>query len=273
MATVPQTRSSRIWVLRSEWPARGQPLDPPPSRWLLSPRDTAEAEDLSAVGADLAPGTVLSAYRTGLFPMGIGPDGAPPIGWWSPRSRGVLGPGDLHISRSLMRSSGRFEVRIDTAFDKVIGACADPRRPGRWITEEIRAAYGRLHEMGWVHSVEVWTDGNLAGGLYGVSIGGLFAGESMFHHRNDASKAALVGLVQYLEDTEGSSRSEDSASWPWLIDVQWQTPHLASLGVREVSRSAYLQMLPILTEQGHRWPGAAANRDPTVRRRPRRGNI
>jgi leucyl/phenylalanyl-tRNA--protein transferase len=126
----------------------------------------------------------------------------------------------------------RFEVRLDTACAEVIDACADPRRPSGWIDEQIREAYLRLHALGWVHSVETWQDGRLVGGLYGVAIGGLFAGESMFHRETDASKAALVGLVRMLDD--GCDR---------LIDTQWLTSHLASLGVSEVSREEYLRLL------------------------------
>ena len=138
----------------------------------------------------------------------------------------------LRVSRSLRRSVGRFEIRVDTAFEDVIDACADPRREQGWITPEFRSAYVELHRLGWTHSVEAWRDGRLAGGLYGVSIGGLFAGESMFHRQTDASKVALVGLVEMLRDQHADRR---------LIDVQWVTPHLASLGVVGVPRSAYLE--------------------------------
>ncbi len=184
-----------------------------------------------ATGADLEPGTVLAAYRRGIFPMPIG-DPPAPMAWFSPVRRGVLRPRDLHVSRSLARSARRFEIRVDVACAEVIDACADPRRPSGWIDDQIREAYLRLHAMGWVHSVEAWRDGRLVGGLYGLAIGGLFAGESMFHHETDASKAALIGLVRLLDD--GHER---------IVDTQWQTPHLASLGVREVSREAYLRLL------------------------------
>ncbi len=125
------------------------------------------------------------------------------------------------MSRSLRRSVRDFEIRVDTAFDEVLAASADPGRPGGWIDDRIRTAYLRLHELGWVHSVEAWRDGSLEGGLYGVSIGGLFAGESMFHRARDASKVALVGLVELLSDEHREHR---------LIDVQWVTPHLRVLG-------------------------------------------
>ncbi|MGN6723673.1 MAG: leucyl/phenylalanyl-tRNA--protein transferase, partial [Marmoricola sp.] len=157
-----------------------------------------DAEDLVAVGADLEPGTILAAYRLGLFPMPV----EDTVGWWSPCRRGVLELADLKVSRSLAQSVRRYEIRVDTAFDDVILGCADPRRDGGWIDDDIVAAYRRLHDLGWAHSVETWYDGELVGGLYGLAIGGLFAGESMFSHRRDASKVALVGLVDLLRDGE-----------------------------------------------------------------------
>lgn len=185
--------------------------------------------DLVAVGADLEPGTLLAAYRNGMFPMPV----EERLGWWSPDPRAVLPLDGLRVSRSLRRSCRRFEVRVDTAFDAVIAACAEPRGEGEWITPAISAAYRRLHELGWAHSVECWgAGGELVGGLYGVAIGGLFAGESMFHRAPDASKVALVALVDLLRDGGAS-----------LLDVQWQTPHLASLGAVEVSRAAYRRRL------------------------------
>jgi leucyl/phenylalanyl-tRNA--protein transferase len=138
------------------------------------------------------------------------------------------------VSRSLRRSCRDFEVRVDTAFDEVVARCGDPTRDAGWITRDIAAAYGELHRLGWAHSVEAWQDGELAGGLYGVGIGGLFAGESMFHRVRDASKVALVGLVSLL-----GAGAEDGR----LLDVQWVTPHLASLGATEVPRAAYLGLL------------------------------
>jgi leucyl/phenylalanyl-tRNA--protein transferase len=123
------------------------------------------------------------------------------------------------------------QVRVDTAFEQVVLGCADPRRPGGWIDRDVRAAYGELHRLGWAHSVETWSrEGELVGGLYGVAVGGLFAGESMFHRAPDASKVALVGLVERL----GAQA---------LLDVQWATPHLASLGATEIPRAAYLERL------------------------------
>ena len=208
------------------------PVEPAPSSWQFPPVSSADESGLVGVGADLEPGTVLAAYRHGVFPM---PIDAGPIGWWSPDPRGVLELADLRISRSLRRSLRRFEIRVDTALPEVIDHCADPRRAHGWIDHRIRAAYVRLHELGWCHSVEAWADGRLVGGLYGMAIGGLFAGESMFHLATDASKAALVALVRGLDD--GSAR---------LIDVQWRTDHLATLGVSELARDDYLARLPAL---------------------------
>ena len=210
-------------------------VEPPRSDWRFpGPARFDPDDDLVAAGADLAPGTLLEAYRRGLFPMPSGRRGDPML-WFSPVRRGVLPLDGLRVSRSLRRSVRKFEIRVDTALPEVIDACADPRRPAGWIDSSIRAAYVELHRLGWVHSVEAWRDGRLAGGLYGVSIGGLFAGESMFHRETDASKVALVALVDLLrEDPEE----------PRLLDVQWQTPHLASLGVVQVPRREYLARLP-----------------------------
>ena len=198
-------------------------------------RTAARAPEVVGAGGDLAPGTLLAAYRLGLFPMGLGEGGAPPVGWWCPDPRGVLPLEGLHVSRSLARSLRQVELRVDTAFDAVVAGCADPSRPGRWITPDVAAAYSALHELGWAHSVETWVGGELVGGLYGVGVGGLFAGESMFSRRPDASKAALVGLVELLgADGHGPTR---------LLDVQWRTDHLAGLGVVEVAREEYLRRL------------------------------
>jgi len=186
---------------------------------------------LVGLGADTEPGTLLAAYRRGLFPMPTERDG--PMGWWSPDPRGVLPLNALRISRSLRRSCREFDVRVNTAFPAVIDACADPNRDHGWIDSQIRDAYVRLHDMGWVHSVETWRGDTLVGGLYGIAIGGLFAGESMFHRETDASKVALVALVHALDDDADR-----------LIDVQWRTDHLASLGVQEWRRDRYLEELP-----------------------------
>jgi len=213
------------------------PVEPPPTAWSFAdPSRFDRLDDVVGIGADLEPGTLLAAYRRGLFPM---PSGAPggPVCWYSPVRRGVLPLDRLVVSRSLRRSVRDYDIRVDTAFGEVVAACADPARSSGWIDADIAAAYLRLHELGWAHSVEAWHDGRLAGGLYGVALGGLFAGESMFHRRRDASKVALVGLVDLLGDALAADR---------LIDVQWLTPHLESLGAVEVSREAYLRRLPEL---------------------------
>jgi leucyl/phenylalanyl-tRNA---protein transferase len=211
------------------------PTEPPPSPWdFPEPRRWPVDDDLVALGADLEPGTLLRAYRLGLFPMPSGPRRRDPVAWFSPLDRGVLPLDGLRVPRSLRRAVATYDVRVDTAFAEVVHACADPRRPDGWISAAIEAAYVRLHELGWAHSVEAWRDGRLAGGLYGVAVGGLFAGESMFHRERDASKVALVGLVDLLRDEHAARR---------LLDVQWRTPHLASLGVVEVARVDYLARL------------------------------
>ena len=187
------------------------------------------------MGADLEPGTVLAAYRNGLFPMAVDDQaGVGQLAWWSPERRGVLPLSGLRVTRSLRQSSRRFEIRVDTAFADVVAGCADPGRSGAWIDEEIVAAYTELHRLGWAHSVEAWQGDELAGGLYGVAIGGLFAGESMFTRARDASKVALRGLVELLSDEHADQR---------LLDTQWLTPHLATLGVVEIPRRVYLARL------------------------------
>lgn len=210
------------------------PIEPPPSPWVFPSLLGADPDGPVAIGGDLEPGTLLAAYRQGLFPMPFGRRAR--LGWWSPDPRGVLPIDGFHRSRSLTRSMRRFELRVDTAFESVVRACGDPRRPHGWITEEIVTAYCRLHDLGWAHSIETWRDGALVGGLYGVGIGAFFAGESMFHHVTDASKAAVAGLVGLLADTPHA-----------LIDVQWSTPHLASLGVVEIPRPEYLRLLAVAT--------------------------
>jgi leucyl/phenylalanyl-tRNA---protein transferase len=211
-----------------------RPVEPPPSRWHFPCSAEAQAalagnSELIGTGADLEVGTLLAAYRCGLFPMPLSND----LAWWSPNPRAIIPLDGLVVSRSLRRSCRRFNLTVDAAFDAVMTCCADPHRPGGWITRRMRAAYHRLFELGWAHSVEAWSnEGTLAGGLYGVAIGGFFAGESMFHRHTDASKVALVGLVQVLRAAGGR-----------LLDVQWPTPHLASLGAVEVPRGRYLELL------------------------------
>jgi len=212
------------------------PVEPPATAWTFGdPRGYDALDDLVGIGADLEPGTLLAAYRRGLFPMPSGHAGDP-MYWFCPVRRGVLPLDGLRVSRSLRRATRDFESRVDTAFEEVVAACADPSREQGWIDDDIREAYCELHRLGWAHSVETWQDGRLVGGLYGVAIGGLFAGESMFHRVTDASKSALVSLVGLLRDEHASER---------LIDVQWRTDHLASLGVVEVPRLAYLERLEV----------------------------
>jgi leucyl/phenylalanyl-tRNA--protein transferase len=204
-----------------------------------------DGAEIAGVGADLAPGTLLAAYRQGLFPMRLqarGPLGLGPLGWWSPDPRGILPLDGLHVSRSLRRSQRRFEVRVDTAFEEVMRGCADPKRPHGWIDKKFIAAYTELHRLGWAHSVETWQmhdpgggergPDELVGGLYGVAIGGLFAAESKFHRVTDASKVAVVALVDLMRAGGGT-----------LLDVQWTTPHLASLGAVDVPRARYLELV------------------------------
>jgi leucyl/phenylalanyl-tRNA--protein transferase len=208
------------------------PVEPPPTDWVLPPADAADEHGLVGIGADLRPGTLLAAYRSGMFPMPLGDHST--IGWWSPDPRGVIPIGDLRVTRSLRRSIAGYRTTIDTAFAEVVAACADPAREGGWINDDVDRAYNRLHELGWAHSVETResSTGELVGGLYGVHIGGLFAGESMFHRSRDASKVALVALVDHLR-TIGVV----------LLDVQWLTPHLATLGAVEIARPVYLSRL------------------------------
>ncbi|MCK6484871.1 MAG: leucyl/phenylalanyl-tRNA--protein transferase [Gemmatimonadaceae bacterium] len=179
---------------------------------------------------DLEPTRLLTAYANGIFPMDV--DGE--LCWFSPDPRAILPLDAFHVPRTLRQvvRQGRFEIRVDGDFAAVILACAERPIEQTWISEEIVAAYTRLHELGFAHSVEAWRDGELAGGLYGVALGGAFFGESMFHRRRDASKAALVALVERMK-ARGFS----------LLDVQWPTPHLRRFGVIEVPRREYLRRL------------------------------
>jgi len=206
-------------------------IDPGPCLWdLPNPAMAEPGTDLVGIGADLNPSTLLQAYRSGLFPMDV-ETGV--LGWWSPDPRGVLPLDALRISRSLRTATRQYEVTINRAFAEVITACAKLPRPSGWITEPFINAYCALHRMGWAHSVETWYHGELVGGLYGVQIGGLFAGESMYHLKRDASKVALCTLVDALNDGEADR----------LLDVQWRTDHLASLGAVAISRQQYLTRL------------------------------
>lgn len=199
------------------------------------PLDTALAEPngLLAVGGCLSATRLLNAYRHGIFPWYNANE---PILWWSPDPRLVLFPERLQVSRSLRKTLRKniFTVTFDTVFDKVIGACADSRqgREGTWITNDIMRAYHELHLLGFAHSVETWREGELVGGLYGVAIGRVFFGESMFHTETDASKAAFAVLIQHLKD------------WNFeLIDCQVYTHHLASLGAELIGRRAFINLL------------------------------
>lgn len=212
------------------WTSTPQPVGP--SRWHFPDPDEWPDQDLVAGGADLEPETLIDAYCRGLFPMmvtGLGDT----LGWWSPDPRGIIPLDGLRVTRSLRQSMKHFEVRVDTCFEAVVRGCADPRRPDGWISGAFLRAYVLLHELGWAHSVEVFDrEGRLAGGLYGVRVNGFFAGESMFHTQRDASKVALVGLVDLMR-----------SSGMTLLDTQWLTDHLASLGAIEIPRDEYLAQL------------------------------
>jgi leucyl/phenylalanyl-tRNA--protein transferase len=202
------------------------------SRWKFPPALEWPDGDIVAAGGDLAPATLVAAYRQGLFPMVIeGRDQA--LGWWSPDPRGIVPLDRLRVTRSMRQSAKRYDVRIDTCFADVIRACGDPARESGWITPDFIEAFAAMHQLGWAHSVEAFDgEGRLAGGLYGVRINGLFAGESMFHRQRDASKVALMALVELMRDTGMT-----------LLDVQWRTDHLASLGAIEIGRAQYLALL------------------------------
>lgn len=195
----------------------------------------------------------LLAYAEGVFPMPVGwGDLADEMGWWSPTERGILLPEAVRVTRSLRKTAKRYRVTVDSAFDEVLARCGDPSRPDGWIDERIVEVYTQLHERGFAHSVECWdAEDRLVGGLYGLALGGLFAGEFMFHdpeRGRDASKVALVELCRILT-ADGRPR---------LIDVQWLTDHLASLGAMEVPREEYLELLPsVLGLPGAEWPTSA----------------
>jgi leucyl/phenylalanyl-tRNA--protein transferase len=212
------------------WNVSPQPVGK--SRWQLPPVSAWPEGDLLALGADVEPATVIDAYRRGVFPMGVGELGDR-LGWWSPNPRGVLPLDALRVTRSMRQSAKRFEVRVDTCFTRVMRACGDPSRGGSWITQEFIDGYSELHDLGWAHSIEAFDrNGDLAGGLYGVRIDGYFSGESMFHIQRDASKVALIALVDLMR-----------SSGMTLLDVQWCSDHLASVGAIEVPRRDYLAML------------------------------
>lgn len=217
------------------WLSAGSDVDgfPPPHEALEEPNG------LLAAGGDLRPERLLRAYRRGIFPWY---EPGQPILWWCPEPRAVLLPSGLRVSRSLRRTLRRraFEVTADEAFERVVEGCAGPRRyvAATWITDEMAAAYVELHRLGWAHSFEAWQDGELAGGLYGVAIGRVFFGESMFTRVTDASKTAFVGAVRYLE-----SRSFE------LIDCQIASAHLRTFGAVDVPRTKFVSLLSKLCAQ------------------------
>jgi len=215
---------------RVTWTKSPQPVES--SRWRFPPPSEWPDQDLVAAGADLEASTLVDAYSRGLFPMLV--SGMPGVlGWWSPDPRGIIPLDGLRVTKSLKQSAKKFDVRIDTCFEEVMRGCGDPARADGWITSDFIESYLHLHELGWAHSIEVFDRaGELAGGLYGVRIGGFFAGESMFHRQRDASKVALVALVEVMR---GSGMT--------LLDTQWCTEHLASLGAIEIDRSEYLRRL------------------------------
>lgn len=224
--------SKYVWPDAGSWPTKG---------------------DVVARGADLHPSTLIDAYRRGLFPMeGVDDENPTEIYWWSPQRRGIIPLDGLRVSRSMRRSARRYSVRINHDFVRTVLGCASRARDGdrdtngdddgEWITDRFVDAYARLHELGWAHSIETYdADGVLVGGLYGVRIGGFFAGESMFHLARDASKVALMALVELMQVSDMS-----------LLDTQWLTPHLESLGAVAVPRDDYLGLLASATGTGRR---------------------
>jgi len=203
------------------------PAPMPPCRFAFPDPARADPEGLLAEGGDLEPSTLIAAYRAGIFPW---PYDDHELLWWSPDPRAILPLEGLHVSRSLARllRQQRFRVTLNAAFAEVIAGCAD--REETWITPGLRAAYVQLHALGWAHSLEVWSpDGALAGGLYGVAVGALFSAESMFHRARDASKVAVVALVEHARRVGLT-----------LLDVQVPSAHLASLGARTLPRREYL---------------------------------
>lgn len=226
---------------------------------VFGPTEQWPDQDLIAWSTEFTADLVLAAYRSGVFPMPLdGPEWQGRMSWWSPVHRGVLPLGGLRVSRSLRRSAKGYTTTVDLAFARVLARCADPARPGGWIDPLVIKVFTELHEAGVVHSVETWdAEGRLVGGLYGVGLGHLFAGESMFHDPElgrDGSKVALMRLVAHLRAAAPNGA---------LLDVQWKTPHLASLGVVEVSRARYLGLLDAaLSRPDLAWPDPAASRRP-----------
>ncbi len=206
------------------------------SRWEIPDPRLADLDGVVGVGADLQPTTLVAAYRNGVFPW---PHEGMPLPWFSPDPRAVFWVDAIHVSRSLRRRLRRsgWQTTMDAAFDDVVTACGEERDDGTWITPEMAAAYRRLHDIGWAHSLEVWDGEQLVGGVYGVLVGGMFTGESMFHRASDASKVALVDLCHRLE--------EAGASW---LDAQLPTAHLTSMGAETWSRHVFLRRLAAVRE-------------------------
>ena len=224
------------------------PRFPDPSGALTEP------DGLLAVGGNLQPQTLLNAYRSAIFPWYQDED---PILWWSPATRCVLPPSDMHCSKSLRKTLRRndYQITINHAFNDVIQACSEPRDDdgGTWITEEMMAAYGQLHRQGQAHSLEIWLDNELVGGLYGVAVGSIFCGESMFSRRANASKIVMAHLCRWgLE------------SGLQLIDCQLVNPHLVSLGALSIDRSAFLSELSQWRDKALDWPRSSLGQQPTI---------
>lgn len=206
---------------------------PTECRWSFPTHDQwDDDDDVVAVGADLAPDTLLFAYSHGMFPMFLDKRHSE-LGWWSPVQRGIIPLHGLRITKSMRNSARKFHCTVNVAFEEVMNACATTHTQGNWIDAQFIKAYSELHQLGHAHSIEVWNNNDeLVGGLYGVRINNFFAGESMFHRETDASKVALMFLVDLM-----------TLAGMTLLDTQWQTEHLASLGCIEVPRDAYLALL------------------------------
>jgi leucyl/phenylalanyl-tRNA---protein transferase len=220
------------WVPARDDERAPPPRAVPPSSWMLPAPSQADPDGVVGIGADLAPGTLVDAYRNGIFPW---PHEGVALPWFAPDPRGIIELDQVHVSRSLRRTLRRsgWVTTMDQAFDAVVAGCAHERSDdGTWITDPMRRAYIRLHQLGWAHSIEVWDDGHLVGGLYGVQVGAVFTGESMFHLVSDASKVALVDLCDRFAEARGA-----------FFDVQLTTPHLQSLGAVDVPRATFVERL------------------------------
>lgn len=214
----------------------------PPCPWQFPEPQRADDYGCIGEGADFSPSTIVMAYGQGIFPW---PHQSSELLWFSPNPRAVIPMEGLHVSRRLARRlrSGVFRYSVDAAFEQVMDACGEARSDGTWITPSLIEGYSEMHRLGWAHSVEVWSeDGALVGGLYGVAVGGLFGAESMFHRETDASKAAMVALMQHARDIGVR-----------LIDVQVLTDHTERMGAIEISRDEYLRRLGEATQHEAHW--------------------